>query len=243
MDPYCQNDIATIDKDFMAGLLKYLSYVQRRCRSVVIFETSENKMSYSRRKVPTTTVINKVMNLSFSELSTDQQEVLSLGLSFATMPRELERLKLIDIIRYMPKAMFTDENRVITTTERQARLHAPEIQKYVTISPNIRREKQDATIVNFLDVKLSKTSTKSWETYMYRKFGDTRNLNEAIRAKNICSNNVIFKRCLLDIHKEFVDRGYTHKLIRRQFDDARRIQSAKNKAITRTQLQGFRHQK
>ncbi|KAI0982950.1 hypothetical protein GJ496_009196 [Pomphorhynchus laevis] len=74
--------------------------------------------------------------MSSTVLTTDQQTLLSLGLSFAPMPREFKRLKRIDSLRYMSRAMFNDKPLETTTAQKQAWLQTPVIQKYVVMPPN-----------------------------------------------------------------------------------------------------------
>ncbi|KAI0984432.1 hypothetical protein GJ496_011139 [Pomphorhynchus laevis] len=74
--------------------------------------------------------------MSSTVITTDQQTLLSLGLSFAPMPREFRRLKLIDSLSYMSRAMFNDKPLETTTAQKQAWLQTPVIQKYVVMPPN-----------------------------------------------------------------------------------------------------------
>ncbi|KAI0979534.1 hypothetical protein GJ496_004222 [Pomphorhynchus laevis] len=131
-----------IDQSLHSALLKSKCRKLSRLTGIEIhheelssFQVYSNRR-YKKRKVPSSSVINNFVNMSSTVLTTDQQTLLSLGLSFAPMPREFKRLQLIDSSRYMSRAMFNDKALETTTAQKQACLQTPVIQKYVVMPPN-----------------------------------------------------------------------------------------------------------
>ncbi|KAI0983383.1 hypothetical protein GJ496_003740, partial [Pomphorhynchus laevis] len=61
-------------------------------------------------------------------------------MSFAPMPREFERLKLVDSLRYMSTSMFHNKYTPDVLEARRRFLSSSNIQKYVSMCPNHRAE-------------------------------------------------------------------------------------------------------
>ncbi|KAI0984808.1 hypothetical protein GJ496_010130 [Pomphorhynchus laevis] len=79
---------------------------------------------------------DNVVNLSTTSLSNEDIRLLS----FAPMPREFERLKLVDSLCYMSTSMFHNKDTPDVLEARLRFLSSNNIQKYVSMCPNHRTE-------------------------------------------------------------------------------------------------------
>ncbi|KAI0983500.1 hypothetical protein GJ496_004858 [Pomphorhynchus laevis] len=82
-----------------------------------------------------------VVNISSKAITESQLNALSLGMSFASMPREFNRLKMIDGLRYMANKIYPRAPELATNDDKLKFLDCNSIQKYVNLPPNFNSQK------------------------------------------------------------------------------------------------------